>query len=243
MIVACTFLESYLLPPYRSAIRIVQVTSEEKAMWAAFKTEYRREVRDLFADVLRSMSGYSNWWFALEHPNAERYNKREGISRLSGALGYGQEIMMMLFDIAGLVNQNSGGRYKVNSDEWVSMFAEYELTNELSRTLCKEVFGGKRIYYLRIGRSESRVPVRTQMIDQNLKPPKISRMKISRLMSDTVSKILYDLQSRKDVLSGVDVWIGIDNVVMNEESDDDDLDSESMVQSCNDVVSSSDKPK
>ena len=243
MIVACTFLESYLLPPYRSAIRIVQVTSEEKAMWAAFKTEYRREVRDLFADVLRSMSGYSNWWFAVEHKNAERYNEREDISRLSGALGYGQEIMMMLFDIAGLVNQNSGGGYKVNSDEWVSMFAKYELTNELSRTLCKEVFGGKCIYYLRIGRSESRVPVRTQMIDQNLKPPKISRMKISRLMSDTVSKILYDLQSRKDVLSGVDVWRGIDDVVMNEESDDEDLDSEPMVQSCDDVVSSLNKPE
>ena len=67
-------------------------------------------------------------------------------------------------------------------------------------------------------------------------------MKISRLMSDTVSKILYDLQSRKDVLSGVDVWRGIDDVVMNEESGDDDLDSESMVQICDDIVSSLDKP-
>ena len=57
-------------------------------MWAGFKTEYKKEVRDLFGDVLRLMSGYSNWWFAVEHENAEAYNEREDISQLSGALGY-----------------------------------------------------------------------------------------------------------------------------------------------------------
>ena len=93
---------------------------------------------------------------------------------------------MMLFDIAGLVNQNSGGGYGMNCDEWVSMVGEYELTNELSRNKCKGIFGGKRIHYLRIGRFESKCLVKTQMSDKNLKPPKISRMEISRLMSDKV---------------------------------------------------------
>ena len=93
-------------------------------------------MRDLIADVLRSMSGYSNWWFAVQCDIAEIYNKREDVSRLSGVLGYGQEVLMMLFDIAGLVNRNSGGGYGMNCDEWVSMFGEYELTNELYRNKC-----------------------------------------------------------------------------------------------------------
>ena len=97
---------------------------------------------------------------------------------------------MMLFNIAGLVNWNSGGGYGMNCDEWVSMFAEYELTNELSCKKYKGIFGGKHIHYLRIGRLESKCLVKTQMSDKNLKPPKISRMNISRLMSDIVSKIL-----------------------------------------------------
>ena len=40
----------------------------------------------------------------------------------------------------------------------------------------------------------------------------------------------------------MDVWRGIDDVVMNEESDDD-LGSEPMVPSCDDVVSSLNKPE
>ena len=38
---------------------------------------------------------------------------------------------MVIFEIAGLVSQKGEG-YVVRGDEWVSMFGEYNLTNEIS---------------------------------------------------------------------------------------------------------------
>ena len=81
------------------------------------------------------------------------------------------------------------------------------------------------------------------MSDKNLKPPKISRMKISRLMSDKVSKILICLQSFKDGLSSVDVWRGVDVVVENDERDVDDLETGALVDNFDDGVSSMNKPE
>ena len=50
-------------------------------------------------------------------------------------LGYGNEVLMLLFDIASLVNQIGGRGYGMNCDERVSIFGEYELTNDLSHNM------------------------------------------------------------------------------------------------------------
>ena len=57
----------------------------------------------MIAEVLRSMSGYSAWWFVLYIGKMEKMNKREEVSRLSSVLGYSQGVLLVLFDIAGLV--------------------------------------------------------------------------------------------------------------------------------------------
>ena len=82
----------------------------------------------MIAQVLRSMSGYKPWWLAIRYKEVEVLNAREEISRLDGVLGYSQEILMVIFEIAGLVAQKGEG-YVVRKDEWVGMFTEYNLTN------------------------------------------------------------------------------------------------------------------
>ena len=72
---------------------------------------------------------------------------------MDGILGYSQEILMVIFELAGLVAQKGEG-YVVRKDEWVGMFSEYNLTNEISRTQQVGVFNCKPTYYVRIGRQE-----------------------------------------------------------------------------------------
>ena len=117
----------------------------------------------MIADGLRAMSEYSAWWFAVAYNETMEINYREYVSRLSGLLGYEQDVLMLLFEIAGLVTRNSGGGHVVRVDKWVSMFGEYELTNELSRNTISGIFGGKPTYYLRVGRSESPFLVKEKM--------------------------------------------------------------------------------
>ena len=165
----------------------------------------------MLADGLRAMSEYPAWWFALNYNETSQYNRREDISRLSCLLGYEQDVLMLIFEIAGLVTRKSGGGHVVRVDKWVSMFGEYELTNELSRNSISGVFGGKPTYYLRVGRLESPFLVKEQMRNERLKPPRISRMKLSRIMQDTVSNVLINLKSR-DLLTGGHFGIGVDDV-------------------------------
>ena len=58
--------------------------------------------------------------------------------------------------------------------------------------------------------------LKNQMRNKQLMPPRISKMKVSRIMSHVVSKVLLELRSFKDVLSGVDFWEELDNVVDND---------------------------
>ena len=64
----------------------------------------------MIAEVLRSMSGYSVWWFALYYGKMEKMNNIEDVLCLSSVLGYSQGVLLVLFDIAGSVTRNSGGR-------------------------------------------------------------------------------------------------------------------------------------
>ena len=50
---------------------------------------------------------------------------------------------MVLLNIAGLVKHKSGGGYSAKSDQWQSMFGEYELNNDLSCNYISGIFGGK----------------------------------------------------------------------------------------------------
>ena len=158
----------------------------------------------MIAEVLRSMSGYSAWWFALYIGKTEKMNNREEVSRLSSVLGYSQGVLLVLFDIAGLVVRTSGGGYSVKVDKWNLMFSEYHLGNEVSHNASKGIFGGKNIYYLRIGKSKSGFAVKDQMKTQEVYPPRISKMKISRLMRDVVSMVLLDLKSFEDLVKEVE---------------------------------------
>ena len=88
------------------------------------------------------MSGYSAWWFALYIGKMEKMNNKEEVSRLSSVLGYSQDVLLVLFDIAGLVVRTSGGGYSVKVDQWNVMFGEYHLGNEVSRNASKGIFGG-----------------------------------------------------------------------------------------------------
>ena len=48
-------------------------------------------------------------------------------------LGYCQEILTVIFEIAVLVIQNSGGGYSVTNDDLGLIVGEYELTNGFFR--------------------------------------------------------------------------------------------------------------
>ena len=199
---------------------------EEKVLWDNFKDGHQKEVRDMIAEVLRAMSGCPAWWLALNNNESKVTNDREEVSRLSSVLGYGQDVLMLLFDIAGLVTRNSGGGYSIKVDKWISMFGEYELSNEISRNSFRDLFGGASIYYLRIGKPKSRFVVKEQMRNKELQPPRISKTKLSRLMRNVVSKVLLGLKSF-DVSKGVGDIVdsntsegGIEEVIEAEVVDD-----------------------
>ena len=54
----------------------------------------------MILDALRAISEYSD-------NKTEKLNTREDISRLSCVLGYEQDVLIMIFDIAVLVTRNS----------------------------------------------------------------------------------------------------------------------------------------
>ena len=147
---------------------------------------------------------------------------------MDGVLGYSQEILMVIFEIAGLVSQKGEG-YVVRKDEWVAMFSEYNLTNEISRTQQVGVFNCKPTNYVRIGRQEPHLSLKDQLKIST--PPRTSKMKISRIMSGTVSQILIDLKSRKDVFCGVDLFKGVEDGMENYEVEDGEI--EGMVEEVN----------
>ena len=157
-------------------------------------------------NVLRATSEYFTWWF--EFDETKEHNEREYVSRLSGMLGYDQDVLMVLFEIASLVNRKSGGWYVVRMDKWMSMFGEYELTNELSHNRIGRIFGGKPTFYLRVGRSKSPFMLKEQMQNQNLKPPRISKMELLRIMNDIVSTVFLNLKSRDVSTGGVFCKVG-----------------------------------
>ena len=66
------------------------------------------------------------------------------------------------------------------------------------------VFDLKPTYYLRIGRQEPPFTLKDQMNIST--PPRISKIKVSRIMSGIVSQILTDLKSQKDIFCGVDLF-------------------------------------
>ena len=82
---------------------------------------------------------------------------------MSCVLVHEHDFLMLLFEIAGLVNRKSGGGHVVRVDKWVSMFGEYELTNELSCNTISGIFCGKPVYYVIVGRSESPLLLKEQM--------------------------------------------------------------------------------
>ena len=79
-------MESRRSHPYQSHVPISTVTREEKKRWEEFKNEWWNDVRDMIAGVLRSMSNYQPWWLAIRYKEAEVFNAREEIYRLSGVL-------------------------------------------------------------------------------------------------------------------------------------------------------------
>ena len=88
--------------------------------------------------------------------------------------------------------------------------------------------------------------MKSQIRYNELKPPRIFKKKLSRVVSYMVSKVLIDLNSRNNVLSGVDVWKGVNAVVDNDgemEEIVDDVESEAVIENFDDGVSSGNTPE
>ena len=88
----------------------------------------------MIADVLRSMPEYPALWSVLHYVKTEVSKERVDIYRFSGVLGYEQDVLMMLFETAGLVAKKSVG-YSARSDQWVSIIGYYDLSNAITRSL------------------------------------------------------------------------------------------------------------
>lgn len=54
---------------------------------------------------------------------------------------------------------------------------------------------------------------------ENLNSPRISRLKLSRIMNHVVSRIFLDLKSPKDICCGINLWKVVEDD-MNEQMDD-----------------------
>ena len=100
---------------------------------------------------------------------------------MSGVLNYDQNLLMIILKIAGLVSQKGEG-HVVKPSEWVAIFNEYNLTNEISRNSVVGLFDSKPTYYLRIGRKEPHFTLKDQMNVSSI-PPRILKLKVSRIMS------------------------------------------------------------